>query len=147
MPQYVLDTNVYVDSVAAESAAAGLKRFLRAHLGRTFLSAVVVQELRVGARTAEQVGALTEGIVAPFERRHRLFAPSPRAFAECGRVLVDLITREGVVYADPSRSLVNDVLLATSCRERGITLVTGDGDFKMIARHLKGFRHLPPFPR
>ncbi len=147
MPKYVLDTNVYIDGLGSESAAIGLKRFLGTHLGRTFLSAVVLQELRVGARTPSQIDALAEGILIPFERRRRLFAPSPRAFAECGRVLVDLIEREGIVSADTSRSLVNDVLLAVSCREHGITLVTADGDFKMIARHLKGFRHVLPFPR
>ncbi len=62
-------------------------------------------------------------------------------------MLVDLTVREGIAYADTSRSLVSDVLLATSCHEQGITLVTSDGDFKVIARHLKGFRHVSPFPR
>jgi len=146
VPKYALDTNVYVDSVITPVAAERLKDFLTAHLPRTFLSAVVAQELRVGARTRERVDALETGTIIPFERRGRLFAPSARAFVECGRVLVDLIAREGVMYAETDRSLVNDVLLAVSCREHGITLLTADNDFKLIARHLKGFRAVVPFP-
>jgi predicted nucleic acid-binding protein len=145
MPKYALDTNVYVDGLATPAAAARLKEFLRAQLSRTFLSAVVAQELRVGARTSEQADALEVGTIEPFERRRRLFAPSARAFIECGRILADMITRDGVIYADTDRSLVNDVLLAASCREQGITLLTTDRDFQRIARHLKGFKFLPPF--
>ena len=38
-------------------------------------------------------------------------------------------------------SLVNDVLIATSCREKSLRLVTENtGDFAMLQRHLRGFR-------
>jgi predicted nucleic acid-binding protein len=147
VPKYALDTNVYVAAGGSAPAAAALKDFLRTHLARTFLSAVVVQELRVGARTQDQVSAVESGIIEPFMRRGRVFAPSARAFHECGRILADLITREGLAYADAKRSLVNDVLIATSCREQGITLVTSDRDFDRIARYLKGFRRVASLPR
>jgi predicted nucleic acid-binding protein len=146
LAKFALDTNVYADATSAPGAAAPLGQFLRTYLARTYLSAVVIQELCVGARTPAQVTALRDGIVAPFERRRRVVTPSSAAFWECGRVLADMVAREGVVYAETNRSLVNDVLLAVSCREHGITLVTRDTDFGRIARYVKGFTHIAPFP-
>jgi len=146
VPKYALDTSVYVAAVRAAGADVALRRFLRTEATRTFLSAVVVQELRVGARTPEQATALDRGIIDPFARRGRVFAPSPQAFYECGRVLPDLIRDEGLSDVGSSRSLVNDVLIATSCREQGITLVTADRDFDLIAPYVKGLRYVSPFP-
>lgn len=146
MPKYAIDTNVYIDSFGDPANAEALKSFIYAHLAETFLSAVVVQELRAGARTPPAAATLQADVFAPFERRGRVFAPSAAAFKDCGRVLVDLITKEGVVYADTQRALVNDVLIATSCREQGIVLITSDADFAMIRRHAKGWRTLAPWP-
>jgi predicted nucleic acid-binding protein len=146
VPKYALDTNVYITAAGASEAAEPLKQFLRGHHSETFLSAVVVQELRVGARTPNQVAALEDAVIDPFTRRGRVFAPSARAFQETGRILVDLITKDGIVYADTKRTLVSDVLIATSCRENGIVLVTQDEGFDRIRRHLKGLRYVTPFP-
>lgn len=146
MPKYAIDTNVYIDSFGDAAKAEALKSFLYTHLAETFLSAVVMQELRVGARTAAAAAMLQAEIFAPFERRGRVVVPSAAAFKECGRVLVDLITKEGIVYADTRRALVNDVLLATSCREHGIMLITRDSDFDMIRRHVRGWRTVAPWP-
>ncbi len=146
MAKYAIDTNVYVDSFGDVAKAEALKSFFYTRLADTLLSAVVVQELRVGARTPRAASALEAEIFAPFERRGRGFAPSPAAFKECGRVLVDLITKEGIEYADARRALVNDVLLAVSCREHGIVLITTDTDFAMIRRHCRGLRTVAPWP-
>lgn len=146
MPKYAIDTNVFIESFRSTAGAELLKSFIYTHLAETLLSAVVVQELRVGARTPAAATLLQREVFAPFERRGRVFAPSAAAFKECGRVLVDLITREGISYADTRRALVNDVLLATSCRESGIVLVTRDDDFTMIRRHVKGWRTVAPWP-
>src|ERR1700724_465833 len=54
--------------------------------------------------------------------------------------------QDGVPHKDRPRSLVNDVLIAITCRENGFTLLTTDEDFKMIRRHLRGFAHAPPWP-
>jgi len=43
-------------------------------------------------------------------------------------------------------SLLNDALIAASCRELGITLVTRDGDFKRFEPFLKGWRAIVPWP-
>lgn len=147
MPKYAIDTNVYIDSLGDPAKAEALKSFIYSHLAETFLSAVVVQELRVGARNPTAAATLEADVFAPFERRGRVVAPSPAAFKECGRVLVNLINKEGLAYADTRRALVSDVLIATSCREHGIVLITNDRDFDMIRRHVKGWRAIAPWPR
>ncbi len=47
---------------------------------------------------------------------------------------------------DSRRSLISDVLLAASCKEVGVTLVTHDADYRVIGRRLKGFGFVKPFP-
>jgi predicted nucleic acid-binding protein len=47
---------------------------------------------------------------------------------------------------DENSSLLNDALIATSCREFGITLVTQGSDFDRLVPLLKGWRHLAPWP-
>ncbi len=65
---------------------------------------------------------------------------------ECGRTLAGFFRQDGVPYRDRPRSLVNDILIAVTCRENGLTLVTSDGDFKLIRTHLCGFDYLAPWP-
>src|SRR5207249_7410131 len=72
--------------------------------------------------------------------------PSSAAFAQSGRVLAAVAAREGWQLLDEKPSLLNDALIAASCREQGITLVTKDGDFKRLASFVKGFRYAPPWP-
>lgn len=146
MTKYAIDTNVYIDAFGNPEQAEALAAFLQRHVTETWLSAVVVQELRVGARTPETSAELQANIFAPLERRGRVFAPSASAFKECGRVLVELITRDGLVYADTKRSPVNDVLLSVSCREHGVTLITNDQDFVTIGRYVKGLATKSPWP-
>jgi predicted nucleic acid-binding protein len=85
-----LDTNIFVDAFNIESAAIALDEFFRRSIGLTFLSAIVVQELRAGTRTPREVRLLERSIIEPFERRGRVFAPSPAAFKLSGRILADL---------------------------------------------------------
>ena len=112
----------------------------------TYMSAVVMQELRAGAVTDAQAKALQDGIFDTFERRNRVSGPSVAAFKECGRILAALFRQDGVPYRERLRSLVNDILIAVTCRENGLTLVTGDGDFKTIRPHLRGFVYIAPWP-
>lgn len=134
-----LDTNVYITALRDAGQLARLKRFLiRAGL-KIRVPAVVALELRAGASTGAQRLAV-EDLLAAYVARDRVIVPSFTAYAESGRVLAELAVREGV---DLSRagSLVNDVLLATSCREAGAQLVTENArDFAAVQRHLRGFR-------
>lgn len=144
--KFALDTNVFVDAFRDEAFAAGVSTFLERALPTTFLSAIVVQELRAGARTPEQVRELELAVFEPFERRGRIFAPSARAFRESGRLLAELAEREGWEGVLSNPSLGNDALLATSCRESGVTLITRDRDFDRFQRLLGQWRHVGPWP-
>jgi predicted nucleic acid-binding protein len=145
--KFALDTNVFVDAFRDETFAEALAAFLEQALPSTFLNAVVVQELAAGARTREQVRVLESSIFRPFERRGRVFAPSTMAFRESGRFLAELAAREGWAAIHSNASLANDALLAASCREHGITLVTSDGDFERFVPSLGRWRHVKPWPR
>lgn len=107
------------------------------------LSAVVVQELRAGVR-GRDASRLESSIVEPFERRGRLITPSYSAWKEAGRVLSELIAPAR--WNTVTRSFVNDVLLAMSCREAGVVLVTTNlGDFTRIAS-VRAFEFVAPWP-
>ena len=144
--KYALDTNIFIDGFRSEEAQAEVFAFLNRALPFTYLSAVVMQELAAGARTADAARDVQRGVFAPFERRRRVFAPSSAAFAESGRVLAAVAGREGWQLLDEKPSLLNDALIAASCREQGITLITKDGDFKRFAQFCKGFRYAAPWP-
>jgi predicted nucleic acid-binding protein len=144
--KYTLDTNIFIDGFRNEEAQAEVLVFLNRALPFTYLSAVVMQELAAGARTTEAARDVQQGIFEPFERRRRVFAPSSAAFAESGRVLAAVAANEGWQMLDDKPSLLNDGLIAVSCREQGITLITKDGDFKRLARFVRGFRYAAPWP-
>ena len=136
---YALDTNVYIRALRDGTRLAALERFLMKTGTRLRVSAVVALELRAGARTSAQEQAVND-LVASYGSRDRVIVPTLDAYVESGRVLATLGTREGVDVARAG-SLVNDVLIATSCRESGVHLVTeNSGDFTMLKRHLRGFR-------
>lgn len=136
-----LDTNVYIAALRSTERLVQLKRFLIRTGLRIRLSAVVALELRAGARTAPQLAALRDLITAHVTR-DRVLVPSFEAYDESGRVLAALATR-GAVDLARAGSLVNDVLLATSCREAGVRLVTESvRDFANVQRHLRGFRYV-----
>jgi len=105
-----------------------------------------MQELAASARTREQVRDLARSVFKPFERRGRVFAPATAAFVSSARLLAAVAEREGweAIYENPS--LLNDALLASSCRERGITLITNDGDFDRLLPFLGKWRHVRPWP-
>lgn len=143
--KYTLDTNIFIDGFRSEEAQAEVFAFLSRALPFTYLSAVVMQELAAGARTTA-ARDVQQGVFKPFERRRRVFAPSVAAFVESGRVLAALAEREGWQRLDENPSLLNDALIAASCREQGLTLITKDGDFTRLAPFVKGFRYAAPWP-
>ena len=143
---FTLDTNIFIDGFRREDAQAEVFAFLERALPFTYLSAVVMQELAAGARTTAAARDVQQGVFEPFERRRRVFAPSASAFVESGRILAAVAAREGWRLLDEHPSLLNDALVAASCREQGITLITKDGDFTRLAPFVKGFRYAAPWP-
>ena len=136
---FALDTNIYIRALREPGRLALLKRFLIRTGTRLRLSAVVALELRAGARTPAHEEAVGD-LLREYTGRERVIVPSFAAYVEGGRILAALGARE---RAGVSRvgSLVNDVLIAASCREAGARLVTENvGDYNAVQRHLRGFR-------
>ena len=146
MPKYVLDTNIYIDAFRSRDKAEELKQFITKHLPLTYFSAVVMMELRTGARTKPQAETLQEEVFAPFAKRRRVFGPSTNAFHETGRILAALAKENLFDLRAPNHSLIRDALVAASCREQGFVLITNDKDYQAIKRHLKVFRYVTPWP-
>jgi predicted nucleic acid-binding protein len=92
-----------------------------------------MQELAAGARTSAQARELERSVFKPFARRQRVFTPTISAFVSSGRILAAVAAREGGTAVHDNPSLLNDALLAASCRERGITLITQHGDFERFS--------------
>lgn len=105
-----------------------------------------MQELVAGARTPARVRELERSVFQPFVRRGRVFAPMTTAFVGSGRLIAAVAAREGWPAVHESPPLLNHALLAASCRDAGITLVTQDGDFDRFAPFMKGWRHVRPWP-
>ena len=89
---------------------------------------------------------LQRGIFESFQRRRRVFAPSSAAFVHSGRALAGVAAEEGWQTLDDNPSFLSDALIAASCREQGITLITKDGDFKRLSPFVKGFHYAAPWP-
>jgi predicted nucleic acid-binding protein len=145
--RYVLDTNVFVHAERDPVWAEALVTFYEAFLPVTFLHAVVVQELLLGAVDARRGRALYEGYVAPFETRGRIVTPSSANWRRSGEVVAALVQRRRLSPGGFRRSFLNDVLLAVSCRAQGVVLITTNtADFKLI-RTVEPFRFAEPWPR
>ena len=147
MTKYVLDTNIFVRADRDRAWAQQLVAFYGAYLPVTFLHAVVVQELLLGSVDARRGRALYEGYVAPFEARGRVVTPSYRSWRRSGEVVAALVQRRRLSPGGFGRSFLNDVLLAVSCREAGVVLVTANvADFARI-HAVEPFGFVAPWPR
>ena len=138
-PKYALDSNLFIDAFRDKDEAARLLAFHARFAPFEHLSAVVMLELLAGARSRAVERRLDRHVFAPFERTGRVFAPGTAALKLAGRSLAAL-------EPSASRAFYNDVLIAASCREHGVTLVTRNvGDFARIQRVLR-FDFLPAWP-
>ena len=129
MKKVLLDTNVYIDWLNRRQHEQWL---LGSGLVRT-LSAVVAMELRVGATTAKSRKAV-DRLERAYARGNRLVAPQPAQFRQAGEALRRL-QRSGrnIRHA----SLHHDLLIATTARSLGATVVTRDvKDFRAISKVL-----------
>lgn len=132
--KYLLDTQLYIAAFRNRERADELERFLERHLPHTYLSSVVALEFLAGARTPGRRREIQESVLAPFERRGRIITPSPRAWKRGGEVLRKLAAAGE--RTETSESFTNDVLIALSAAEQGITVVTENTrDFGLIAKH------------
>ena len=146
MPKYVLDTNLYIAANRDPAAAEALVGFFAANLPVTFLHATVAQELMLGALDACGRRQAREAYLRPFETRGRVIVPSYQAWVRSGELVAILIQRGVLSPGGFTRSFLNDALLAASCREQGLTLVTSNArDFARL-RQVERFEFVPPWP-
>jgi predicted nucleic acid-binding protein len=131
----VLDTNLYIDWINR-----GLHESFLVDPGYfRYLCAVVVMELRAGART--RAGrTVVDRLVRSYEAGGPLVAPRRRVY-RAGSALRELRLGGPEVR---SAAFVNDVLIALAAREIGATVVTANvGDFEAI-RAIEGFEMESP---
>jgi predicted nucleic acid-binding protein len=144
--KYVLDTNLFIRAFREEAANAELQRFHRLFAPFEYLSAVVAQELRAGTRSPAARRHLERHVLDLYARRGRVVTPSTQAWHDSGDLLAELARREGLEIARLTKAFGNDVLLALSCREAGLVLVTDNRrDFERIG-HLAPFQYLDRWP-
>jgi predicted nucleic acid-binding protein len=144
--KYVLDTNLFIRAFRDPAANAALQWFHQLFAPFEYLSAVVAQELRAGARSLADRRTLERHVLDLYIRRGRLVTPSAQAWEDSGDLLATLARDEGLELARVSKASGNDVLLALSCREAGLVLVTeNERDFARIAR-LAPFTFVEPWP-
>lgn len=137
---YTLDTNVVVDALRQPQELDRLKAFLSWALPSMVLSGVVASELMAGARTDQARRVLSDAVLAPFDRRGRVAAPSVAAWRRVGL----LFAQSGATGLTASRQ--NDALLAAQARETGWIIVTRDQDFQELRRAINGVRIVAPYP-
>ena len=144
--RFALDTNVFIRAARDPEWQGHLERFHAAFAPFEVLSAVVAQELRAGVR-GEAARVVEQSMLAPFEKRGRVIVPGYSAWKNTGEVLSRLTESRKLRWPEPSRRFVNDVLLALSCAEAGVVLVTeNERDFSMIAE-VRPFDFVAPWPR
>lgn len=129
----IFDTNVYIKAIQ-DGPEGDTYQLLFSALSRTYLSAVVVQELYAGT-----LDAFGEQLVGKFvhqtEKTGRIVIPTYRDWKESGGILAKINRQEPAQRTRIPR-LVNDVLLAMSAVQIGATLLTFNReDFRLIARY------------
>ena len=134
---FLLDSNVYIRGIREASFNAQIERFFRAHLPSVVMSAVVASELLVGARTPTISRTLTRTFVDPFVARRRFLVPSWSAWQWATEIDRGL-RKQGKHRATlGQRSFFHDMLIASTARETGATIVTfNTADFALIAQHV-----------
>jgi predicted nucleic acid-binding protein len=144
--KYVIDANLFIQAFRDLEAEEALNRFLGAFTPFVYLSSVVAQELRAGVRSAPERRRLESSLLDVFGRNQRIITPSREAWDRSGDVLADLAARDGLEVGRVSKAFGNDILLALSCREQGMVLVTeNQRDFARI-RRVTPFEYSAPWP-
>ena len=144
--KYALDTNVFIRSFRDKSENDAIQRFHRVFGPFEYMSSIVAQELRAGVSNARARRSLERHVLDPFRRRGRVFTPSAAAWEQAGDVLAALRSADGVDLKKMRRSFAMDILLAVSCREAGVVLVTENTrDFERIHKHIR-FDFIEPWP-
>lgn len=138
MRKYALDTNLYIEAIRDREAAEELQTFYSVFAPATYLSSVVLHELLVGASNPAKAREIREMVASPFRRTRRILTPTAVAWEDAAEAIATMARREKRELRTLPKSLVNDYLLAASCRESGVVLVTRNvADFEGIKKYIK----------
>jgi predicted nucleic acid-binding protein len=144
--KYALDTNLYIRAIRERLFAAELADFFARHSPRTFLSSIVYHEIVIGAGSPARLREIEIELGRPFLKAGRVFTTSHRAWVQGAEALAKLAFDYGMDRSKLPRSFVNDVLIAASCAEAGVTLVTDNvRDFARIGAVMR-FEFTAPWP-
>jgi predicted nucleic acid-binding protein len=146
VPKYVLDANCYIDASRDAGAWRALAQFTLWAAPRLWLSSVVAAELRAGARSARDRKQLETTVLGPFVRRGRVLTPSAAAWDALGLTLATLRRRKGLQLGEVRRGFALDILMAYSCRESGVVLVTRNARDMARIRRVFTFEYAAPYP-
>jgi predicted nucleic acid-binding protein len=144
--KFVLDTNCYIDASRDRRAFAALEQFVAWSAPGLYLSSVVAAELRAGARSPSDRKKLENDVLGPFARRGRVVTPSRSAWDALGLTLATLRQTERLQLGHVSRAFALDVLLAYSCREGGMIMVTRNERDMARIREVFVFDYVSPYP-
>lgn len=137
MKKYVLDTNLYIRAFRSRQGADALQQYLLVFTPNTYLSSIVLHELLVGANTQAKAREIEDRIAGPLRRVGRIITPSHDAWRLAGTAISQFAKKEKRELRSIPKSLVNDFLLAASCRESGATLLTANSaDFKSLSKYV-----------
>lgn len=146
MPKYVLDTNIYIAAARDASKAQELIEFYAAFLPSTYFHAAVAQELLAGAVDRSKRRQVEKAYIKPFQTRGRVIVPTYTTWRRSGELVGLLIEAGTMSPGGVGRSFLNDAILAASCREFGLTLITQNiRDFERL-REVERFKFVPPWP-
>ena len=111
-----------------------------------WLSAVVLQELTVGASGSKELKAHRTAL-RDYEARGRLIVPDGEAWYLAGRTLNVYLSdlsradrqhrRRPSLSHDKKQNLIRDVLIAVSAKHHGVTVISDNDDFPAIQRHYR----------
>jgi len=140
-----LDTNLYVRAFRDPAGERELRAFQEKHAPHMYMSSVVLHELEVGGSTTPVV-RWVQGTARPFTKLHRTITPTHVAWRTAGSAIARLALEGRLDRRTMPRSLVNDFLIAATCRENGVTLVTDNGDDFELIDSVIPFDFVPPWP-
>ena len=146
MRKYALDTNCYIDASRNPTELAALQEFVARAAPGLYVSSIVAAELLGGARSAKDRKLLEDRVLGPFARHGRILTPTAAAWDALGRSLASLREREGLQLTQVSRGFAFDVLLAYSCREQGVILVSANARDMARIRRVFAFEYVAPYP-
>jgi predicted nucleic acid-binding protein len=141
--RFVFDTQIYIEALRSPEGSATLDRL--EDVGTAiWLSAVVARELMAGAPHRDDTRE--RAMILPFIARGLLVTPSFASWQRSGEAIAALHARRRIDRRGVTKAFANDLLLAASCAEEEITLVTRNSrDFALIAEEIP-FEFIPPWP-